>query len=196
MVQMPLPVIEALHRALHAMAQPLTILQSWAVLAAHPERANSDTWRDWLPETAAEVERLTGIYHCIEDLVLAGSSGAEPYPMSLGELLRERVAASRREFERRGVTLTLPKGMPEISLPARSCSEALRIIFAMALGGCQPGAEVRVHASAEGLTIQTDAAVTDPLADLKMDVAAALLSPAARLVWRGDPLEIEIARVT
>ena len=196
MIQFPLPVVAALHRALHAMAQPLTILQSWGVMAAHAERAGGDSWREWVPETAAEVERLTGIYRCIEDLVLSGSAEEEPALMALNEVVAERAAGSRREFERRGVTLAIADGIPEICLPARPWGEALRMVFAMALGSCAPGAEVRVRPCPEGLQVDTDAAVADSLAELKIDVAAALLSPAARLVWQKEPFTVEIARVT
>ncbi len=80
------PVVQAISSTLHAMAQPLTILQSYVLLAAMPDLLKSAS-PDFLQDLAGEVQRLSATYSGLRDLLSLGQCTSVPGAVHVSEAL-------------------------------------------------------------------------------------------------------------
>ncbi len=92
------PVVQAISSTLHAMAQPLTVLQSCVLLATMPDLLKSAS-PDLLQDLAGEVQRLSATYAGLRDLLSLGQCTPASQPVhiadALHDLSQERESAKR-----------------------------------------------------------------------------------------------------
>lgn len=77
---------EALDECLHAMGQPLTVLQSCVLFQRRPPTDVAEA-NAFVGEMIEEVARVTALYGCLRDLVNLGLSTAPEPPASVQDLL-------------------------------------------------------------------------------------------------------------
>jgi signal transduction histidine kinase len=150
-----------LRGAMHAMAQPLTVLQS-RVEAALLLSETSELGVELLHTIAEEVDRLCALLHPLQFLVTARSHAEATAPTTLHQLLGSVFEDVRPLFDESGVTLSIDvqMGMPQVMIDAKCTRESLLMTLlaarsissagdAVEAGAClNDGAvEVRVHAS-------------------------------------------------
>ena len=136
-----------LRGAMHAMAQPLTVLQS-RVEAALLLRETSDSGVELLHTIAEEVDRLCALLHPLQFLVTARSQAEATAPTTLHQLLGSVFEDVRPLFEESGMTLSIDvqPGMPQVMIAAKCTRETLLMVLLAARSISSPGDVVEVGA--------------------------------------------------
>jgi signal transduction histidine kinase len=97
---------------LHAMAQPLTVLRSVTVASTFPGAAAADHQR-YLEIAAEQVERACGLFHNLQQLLVASQMEAECESVDLTELLAPVVEDQVVSLQQSGVSFeaVIPEGL-------------------------------------------------------------------------------------
>lgn len=101
------PIAELTHELLHAMGQPLTILQMCRLFVASPETISEQTMA-LLPELAEQVERVTELYRGVRSLFEAEAGGVPRKRLSLATLVHRLLP----EWQRRAAEQHV--GVPDL----------------------------------------------------------------------------------
>jgi len=135
--------------ALHAIAQPLTILRS-SVAAAATVGIDPIKQRRYLELSTQQVERLCSQFECIQDLVIASQTQAECAPIELSGLLAAVVRDKQAELKTSGIELrvVIPGSLPAVLGDATRTLQALLAGLKMAASVSIAGDEVDLLANA------------------------------------------------
>ena len=191
---------DALAEGLHAMAQPLTILQSCVLIAAKPELAKMAT-PEMLGDMAAEVERMCGLFRCLQDLVGANGGEGERSEIEIGNLIRSSIQTMRAQIRAAGVSVetTGLEGRPAVWLDGVRAKQGWTSLLEAALLTTSPGGAVRISGECEGDDVAVWITGGDGKRDggsvlrLKVTVAKALLGAAGAEVNSVlDPFKVRV----
>lgn len=129
---------------LHAMGQPLTILQMCRLSAALPD-LERDSASTLLPEMAEQVERVTDLYRGVRILFEAEAGAVQNEAVSLGTLLCRLEPEWQRRAGRRSVQFLLEphEGTAMPALNATRGEEALTCLFEAVLASVPDRATMR-----------------------------------------------------
>jgi hypothetical protein len=114
---------------LHAMAQPLTILRSSVAASVAPE-FDAGRRQRYLEMSVQQIERLCGLFECLQDLVIAGQFEAECAPIELSALLAQVIGEQQPLLQASGIEFraVLPDG------PMSALGDAARTLEALLAG--------------------------------------------------------------
>lgn len=98
--------------ALHAMAQPLTVVRSAVVAAAAPG-VNAADQRHYLDLLTEQVERTCGLFQSLQQLVVVNQIKAERAPIEVSRLLAPVVESQTLTYKTLGVEIqaVIPDGL-------------------------------------------------------------------------------------
>jgi light-regulated signal transduction histidine kinase (bacteriophytochrome) len=98
--------------ALHAMAQPLTVVRSAVVAAAAPG-VNASDQRQYLDILSEQVERTCGLFQSLQQLVAVNQIKAERAPIEVSRLLAPVVESQTLTYNALGVEIqaVIPDGL-------------------------------------------------------------------------------------
>jgi hypothetical protein len=192
----------SLGRTLHAVAQPLTILNA-ALDDLRVDQLTPDAARELSKNLASEVERVCVLFNGMQGLVKIGSVKPVLHPESVYPIL-ERAAdglnllfeSSRMVFEWSSVAL-----LPPVLIDAERTSRALSDVLLIAHRVSNEGDRTRMITSLSAGWVQiavesvnSNVKVLDAEARLRMDLAtASMRSQHAGLVWSLKPFNVHIS---
>lgn len=179
------PFYDALAEGLHAMAQPLTILQSCVLIAAKPELAKMAT-PEMLGDMAGEVERICGLFRCLQDLVGANGGDGRRSKVEVGNLVLSSIQTTEPRLRGSGVSFEASglEGLRAVWLDGARARQGWASLLEAALLAVSPGGTVRIAGECSGeavlVTIEGEGGKreTGSVLRLKMTVAKALLEGA------------------
>lgn len=128
------PFYDALAEGLHAMAQPLTILQGCVLIAARPELAKIAT-PEILGDMAGEVERMCGLFRCLQDLVGANGEDGRRSEVEVGDMVLSSVKTMRAQIRGAGVSIEASglEGLPAVWLDGARAKQGWTSLLEAAL---------------------------------------------------------------
>ncbi len=165
------PVVQAISSTLHTMAQPLTILQSYVLLAAMPDLLKSAS-PDLLQDLAGEVQRLSATYSGLRDLLSLGQCTSAPAAVPVSEALdhlSQDLGSAMRTSEAR-LAITHKHPLASVLVDRARLLHALRSIVRIAAEMSPPQSSINLATEIQPrqetpirnltLTITTEADVT------------------------------------
>ena len=194
------PFYDALAEGLHAMAQPLTILQSCVLIAAKPELAKMAT-PEMLGDMAGEVERMCGLFRCLQDLVQANGGDGERSLVNLGDLARSAIETVGSRLRAAGVSAEVSglESLPGMWMDEVRVKQGWTSLLEAALLTSSPGGALRISGEFErdsvAVWIEGDGGRREAgsVLRLKVTVAKALLEAAgAEVTSTVDPFHVRI----
>ena len=144
------PARRVMHELVHAMGQPLTILQMGRVLAS--KGGGGGDAGQVLEELAGQVDSLTEMYRALRMLIEASEGEAESMEVAL-MLRRMEVMWGRRASRRGGVLRVDLDTMASGVFAGVGVEQALDRIFDAMLAGDADGTRREVRVSGEGLEV-------------------------------------------
>jgi signal transduction histidine kinase len=187
---------------LHAMAQPLTILRSSVAASIGPE-VDSARRQRYLEMSVQQIERLCGLFECLQDLVIAGQFEAECAPIELCGLLAQVAGDQQPLLQASGIELraVLPDGPLTVSGDVARTLQALlaglKVAAALSNSGDIIELSVEIKDKQVELTVRGDRTHTRSLNSsehLTLSLAQAnILSQRGEFECTYDPFQLHFA---
>jgi len=138
-----------LSQGLHALAQPLTILRS-ALVASTAPGISAVEQRRYLDLSTQHMERICGLFECLQDVVIASHMDAECEPILLSDVLAVVVQDQKVVLEAGGVELRvlMPETLPSVLGDVNRTLQALSAALIIAASVSSPGDLVEFLVSA------------------------------------------------
>lgn len=194
------PVVKLMSEFLHAMGQPLTILQACHLFAASSEES-SEQITTLLPEWTEQIRRVTELYQGIRSLFEAEAGAVRRNTLSFTTLLDQLTPEWHRRAARKGVDLLLSfDGQANIlRMDAGRGAEALACFFDAALVSTVPSGSLKLSLisgeSHKGIMAESNpcAAGYSPSASLALRVAEALIqAEGGRVQCEDFPMRLQL----
>jgi hypothetical protein len=133
---------------LHAMAQPLTILQAAIEMLRHPEITGVDQ-KHYLEISAEQIKRGCDLFSSVQGLVVSNVSQAQLAGFDLWELLEPAIQDQTPRLENSGVGLAVarPEPWPTVIGDAERTEQAFRTVMKTALMTASRGDVIEIRTS-------------------------------------------------
>ncbi len=193
------PVAQLTSELLHAMGQPLTILQTCRLLTGAPQ-VDAERAMDLLPEMAEQVERITELYRGVRSLFEVEADAMRCERQSLKALVDRLEPEWRRRASRRDVLLSLELGGDEGPwIHAGRGEEVLARVFDAVLASVSVRGRMQISWICEGgnrgLAVEGGSLgdLTAAAGGLNLRIAEALLrAEGGHLVCENEPMRVRL----
>ncbi len=197
--------VQALAEGMHALAQPLGVLQGTLETAMLENRSAAEL-QQAVDTSLAEVERAAGLLGYLQQLLGVCRHRTEPVPVDIAKVLLSVVADLKLVFDEAGVEVDVqcPASLPLLYAVRARLREALFYALQAAHGAAQRGQCVRVRASAKESSVEivfenrerwlTQESLATGATSRKLTLAQMIvLGQHGEFVWDGEPFSVRLS---
>jgi signal transduction histidine kinase len=187
---------------LHAIAQPLTILLS-SLCDRQLDHMSMGEFRELISNSAVEVERVCGLFSCLQQLVKVESTTPVLSAVSIRALLEEVAGGVNLIFEKEGMFLhtTVSDDCEPVLIDRTRTIQALSTVLLIVLKVSRPTDTIELAASSASPDVarvivrnsRSDAGTLTSEARLRMALAEAnILSQHSSFSWKLQPFNVQM----